>query len=40
MQEVVFYEDGEPIIDGETGDLRVDVFPLALRLTYSGYTLY
>jgi hypothetical protein len=22
-QEVLFYEDGEPIIDGESGDLRV-----------------
>lgn len=23
FQEVVFYEDGEPIIDGEPGDLKV-----------------
>jgi hypothetical protein len=23
LQEVVFYEDGEPIIDGEPGDLKV-----------------
>lgn len=22
-QEVVFYEDGEPVIDGEPGDLKV-----------------
>lgn len=23
LQEVVFFEDGEPIIDGEPGDLKV-----------------
>lgn len=30
LQEVVFYEDGEPIIDGEAGDLRVryHIYPL------------
>lgn len=28
FQEVVFYEDGEPIIDGEPGDLKVGFQPL------------
>lgn len=28
LQEVTFYEDGEPMIDGEAGDLRVSVFPI------------
>lgn len=28
MQEVTFYEDGEPMIDGEAGDLRVSAFPI------------
>ena len=23
MQEILFYEDGEPVIDGEPGDLKV-----------------
>lgn len=27
-QEVVFYEDGEPIIDGEAGDLKVSSLAL------------
>ncbi|MCI27481.1 DnaJ-like subfamily B member 11-like, partial [Trifolium medium] len=26
-KEVLFYEDGEPIIDGESGDLRVISYP-------------
>ena len=25
LQEVVFYEDGEPIVDGEPGDLKVSL---------------
>ena len=29
-QEVVFYEDGEPIIDGEPGDLKVSSFNIGL----------
>ena len=28
LQEVVFYEDGEPIIDGEPGDLKVSSMTL------------
>lgn len=29
-QEVVFYEDGEPIIDGEPGDLKVSSLTFGL----------
>lgn len=28
FQEIVFYEDGEPIIDGEPGDLKVSSLTL------------
>lgn len=37
-QEVVFYEDGEPIIDGEPGDLKVSsslTFGLVIGLSTS-----
>ena len=27
FQEVSFYEDGEPILDGDPGDLKVSLFP-------------
>lgn len=35
MQEVVFYEDGEPILDGETGDLKVSIFSLGFLVEVS-----
>ncbi|KAG4913735.1 hypothetical protein JHK82_054323 [Glycine max] len=31
-QEVLFYEDGEPIIDGESGDLRVSNLSLSISM--------
>lgn len=34
LQEVVFYEDGEPKIDGEPGDLKVRLCFHAEQLTY------
>jgi len=34
-QEVVFYEEGEPIIDGEAGDLKVK-----FNFLLSGYGLH
>jgi hypothetical protein len=27
FQEILFYEDGEPKIDGEPGDLKVVIYP-------------
>ena len=33
LQEVVFYEDGEPKIDGEPGDLKVRFFPCRKKWT-------
>jgi len=36
-QEVLFYEDGEPIIDGESGDLRVSNLSLSVSILLGGY---
>ena len=38
LQEVLFYEDGEPVIDGESGDLRVR--NLAFLSAYLATILY
>jgi hypothetical protein len=39
-QEVVFYEDGEPIIDGEPGDLKVSSLTIGLVIGLCASTVY